>query len=223
MSLLFILALVNQKIIFDDSLAAEDVRVFLLSAYGISVTRRQVREYIFEGLAGGDGNDKTMDILEIVAILLIPVLVKVSDSIIGNTERNSVLSDDQQRLLPPQTIIADVLQDILSDTTDGAFSTSKPPQLTPELLRQIFAQYDELELLKDDKLIEEMIAVCKEDKPVGSLTLDVKAFARALTTDVQLYNPENENRYTEIITDVFPDGVGERNERGGNGVKRIKP
>ena len=191
-----------------------------MSKYGISVTNEQVREYIFKGLAGGDGEDEAMDILEIVAILMIPMLVKVSDGILGSRKRASTLSDDQERLLPPGTIIADVLQDILSDTTDGASSTSKPPQLTPHLLRRIFVQYDELELLKDDKLIEDMIAVATEGK--SGAKLDVAAFARALTTDVHLYNPENETRYTEIITDVFPDGVGEPNERAGQGITKIK-
>ena len=181
------------------------MRVFLLSKYGIRVTNEQVREYIFKGLAGGDGEDEAMDTLEIVAILMIPMLVKVADSILGNKKRASTLSDDQVRLLPPETIIADVLQDILSDTTDGASSTSTPPLITPHLLRRIFVQYDELELVKNDKLIEEMIEVASSGKP--GATLDVAAFARALSTDVQLYNPENETRYTEIITDVFPDGI----------------
>lgn len=178
-----------------------------MSRFGIAVSNEQVRESIFKGLAGGDGEDEAMDILEIVAILMIPMLVKVSDSVLGNRKRTSTLTSDQERLLPPPRIIADVLQNVLSDTTDGVSSTSKPPLLTPHLLRQIFVQYDELDLLKDDKLIDEMIAVASSGKPGASL--DVEAFARALSTDVNLYNPENETRYTEVLTDVFPNGVQE--------------
>mmetsp|Transcript_4762 Transcript_4762/g.11274 ORF Transcript_4762/g.11274 Transcript_4762/m.11274 type:complete len:311 (-) Transcript_4762:4023-4955(-) len=203
--------------------ADEDVRVYIMSQFGIEVSNEQVREYIFKGLAGGDGEDEAIDILEIVAILMIPMLVKVSDSVLGNRKRASTLTTDQERLLPPSTIIADVLQDILSDTTDGASSTSKPPRLTPHLLRQIFVQYDELELVKDDTLIDDMIAVACGNKYGASL--DVEAFARALSTDVNLYNPENETRYTEILTDVFPNGVEEEQETEtavGDNAKSVK-
>ncbi|CAJ1931159.1 unnamed protein product [Cylindrotheca closterium] len=196
----------------DGSIDDEDVRVFLMSRFGIVVTNEQVREYIFKGLAGGDGEDEAIDILELVSILMIPMLVKVSDSVLGNKKRTSILTSDQERLLPPPTIIADVLQNILSDTTDGESSTAKPPPLTPSILRQIFVQYDELELVKDDKLIEEMIAVACRGRP--GAPLDVKAFARALSSDVNLYNPENETRYTEILTDIFPNGVEKAEESG---------
>lgn len=188
-------------------LVAEDVRLFLLSRYGIAVTKEQVRECILKGLAGGDEEGEVVDILEIVAILLIPMFVKVSDSVLGGRKRNSTLTSDQERLLPPPTIIADVLQDILHDTTDGVSSTSNPPPLTPHLVRQILVQYGEVDLVKDDQLIAEMIKVACGDRTVSSL--GVEAFARALSTDVHLYNPETETRYTEILTDVFPNGIEE--------------
>ena len=177
-----------------------------MSRYGINIKKEEVREFIFKGLAGGDGEDEALDIVEIVAILMIPMLVKVSDSILAEeASASKALSLDQQRLLPPAKIIEDVLQDILSDSTGGESSTSKPPELTPYLLRQIFLEYDEFDLVNDDRLITEMIALASNNK--RSTVLDVKAFARALTSDVNLYNPENETRYTEILSDVFPDGM----------------
>lgn len=215
---------------------ASDVRAFLLSRYGIQLTEDQVRDAIFRGLAGGEGEDEEIDILEIVAILMIPMLVKVSDGIVEGNEasggaRKSYADEDKERLLPPASIIEDVLRDILRDTTDGAYDVEHPPPLTPALMRQIFLEYDELELVRDDALIQQMIDMVssesKDDDDQGKLkeggdsesespVLDLKAFARALTKDTNLYNPENETRYSEVYDDVFPDGYEEELKKAKN-------
>jgi hypothetical protein len=69
----------------------------------------------------------------------------------------STVDEDKQRLLPQASIIEDVLRDILRDTTDGADDVEHPPPLRPALLRQIFLEYDELDLVRDDDLIQQMI------------------------------------------------------------------
>ncbi|CAJ1932922.1 unnamed protein product [Cylindrotheca closterium] len=206
----------------DGSVDAKDVRAFLLSRYGIELTKDQVRTVIFRGLAGGEGEDDAIDILEIVAILMIPMLVKVSDELLGSRPggaRMSSIDEAKKRLLPPATIIEDVLRDILRDTTGGDYDVEHPPPLTPALMRQIFLEYDELELVRDDDLIQQMIDMVSEssksdklkdgDEASSSPVLDSKTFAGALTKDTNLYNPETETRYSEVLDDVFPDGFEE--------------
>lgn len=210
-------------------LSAKDVRAFLLSRYGIDLTETQVRETIFKGLAGGEGEDEAIDILEIVAILMIPMLVKVSDGILGGTSGfyKSSMDEDKQRLLPRATIIEDVLRDILRDTTDGAYDIEHPPPLTPSLLRQIFLEYDELGLVRDDALIQEMIDIATTSNPkapkASPSLLDVQAFANALTKDTNLYNPETETRYSEVYDDVFPEGLEDAAKEGVNGNAEETP
>ena len=48
-----------------------------MSRHGIKVTKEEVLQLIFGGLAGGDTDDDCIDIVEIVAILLIPYLVRL--------------------------------------------------------------------------------------------------------------------------------------------------
>ena len=54
------------------------MKAFLVSRYGIEVTEDDVRATIFAGLAGGAvEEDACLDLVEVVAILVIPLLVKV--------------------------------------------------------------------------------------------------------------------------------------------------
>lgn len=71
-------------------LLAEDIVLFLKSRYGIDVRKEQVQATILEGLAaasvGDDGainnqeSSSCLDLMEIMAILLIPTLLKASMS-----------------------------------------------------------------------------------------------------------------------------------------------
>jgi hypothetical protein len=173
-----------------------------MSRYGIGVTNKQVRDVIFHGLAGGDGEDEFFDIIELVAVLIIPMLVKLSK----NNVRSSTMTKDQKRLLPPAKVIQDVLHDIITDTTKAAASLEEPPTLTPKLLKKILIQSNEIELAQDDALISDMIALVSGDEDEAPL-LDVETFTRALTNDVKLYNPDNENSHSTILMDVFPEGI----------------
>ena len=51
---------------------------FLLSRYGINVTEDEIRKSIFYDLAGGDSDDDCIDLTEVVAMLVIPYLVRVA-------------------------------------------------------------------------------------------------------------------------------------------------
>ena len=103
------------------------------------------------------------------------------------------------------SMISDVLGIILADTT----GSTTPQPLTKDLLRKIFARYDEVDLIKDDDLIDEMIQVATGGDPDGML--DPNAFARALTSDVGLYDVNAESRVSTHYQDVF-GALGENKE-----------
>ena len=68
----------------DGSIKPTDITKFLMSRYGIKVTNEEVSQTIAKGFGGGglseeDGN--TLDLTEIVALLLIPELVKAEMSL----------------------------------------------------------------------------------------------------------------------------------------------
>jgi len=211
----------------DGSIDAADVKAFLMSRYGIDIHKEDVRKIIFKGLAGGEGEDSCIDIVETVSILIIPLLVKVSNRLQNGNKQGGAEAeeddrfkedcapdDDAQRLEPPPNIIEDVLKCILMDTShinagasngnDTKKVLDNPPKLTPLLLKAIFIEFDEFDLLEEDDLIDQMIADATGGKE--DAVLDVETFARGLTSDVQLYNTESETQHSTILSDVFPDG-----------------
>ena len=48
----------------DGSIEATDVKNFLLSRYGIKVTKEEVRDLIFAEMGGGDSADECIDLTE---------------------------------------------------------------------------------------------------------------------------------------------------------------
>jgi len=192
----------------DASIEASDVKYYLLSRHGIDVSKEVVRRVIFSGLAGGDGEDDCIDIPETVAILIIPFLTMVND--IANADEFTSNMDTEDRKMATSreickgssNIISDVLKIILCDT----MGSSEPRPLTKELLYSIFARYEELDLIKDDNLVDEMI---KQAAGGGENTvLDSESFSRALTGDINLLDIGNEDRTTTHFEDVFGvDGV----------------
>ena len=48
----------------------------MCSRYGIVVTPEEVRKTILSGLGGGDSDEECIDLMEVVALLLIPALLK---------------------------------------------------------------------------------------------------------------------------------------------------
>jgi len=204
------------------SIDAADVKAFLMSRYGIDLHKEDVRRIIFNGLAGGEGEERSIDIVETVAILIIPLLVKITNRMKNSkdgVEDNNFSShdesaDDNRQLGPPPNIIADVLKCILMDTSHTSAGAAEgndtdsilenPPKLTPQLLKAIFIESDEFDMLEEDDLIAKMIADATGGKE--DAVLDVETFARGLTQDVQLYDTDGETRHTTILNDVFPYG-----------------
>lgn len=201
----------------DASIDADDVETFLMSRHGIKVTREEVQKLVFGGLAGGDSDDDCIDIVEVVAILLIPYLVKtvmqeqpeaLNESLFTSIYRKTFTKaqDKLKKLeIDSTSMVSDVLGIILEDTT----GSDTPQPLTKDLLRKIFARYDELDLIKDENLIDEMIQVATGGDPDG--LLDPDAFARALTSDVGLYDVNTESRVSTHYQDVF-GALGEKKD-----------
>ena len=65
----------------DGSIKDIDIVRFLSSRYGIKVTEQEVRKTVMYGLGGGDDDEVCIDLMELVAILLIPTLIKAADAV----------------------------------------------------------------------------------------------------------------------------------------------
>jgi len=65
----------------DGSIKDIDIVRFLSSRYGIKVTEEEVRKTVMHGLGGGDDDEVCIDLMELVAILLIPTLIKAANAV----------------------------------------------------------------------------------------------------------------------------------------------
>lgn len=169
------------------ALAENDIQLFLLSRYGIDVTTDDIRSKVIRGLAGGnEDEDDKLDLMEVVAMLLIPTLRKAAyDG--GELPKGLVR--------PREGLLDYVLQMMLHDCT----GTNEPKKLSKELIRRLLQSYGEMDLAANDDIIEEMLQAASTPSGV----LDGQAFAQALTKDVQLYNITSEVRMSTIYDDVF--------------------
>lgn len=86
---------------------AEDIAVYLTSRHGVLVTPEEVRDTILEGLGGGNSDNECLDLMEIVAILLIPTILKAS--------REQDESLKQKIVKPPPALLETTLSMILED------------------------------------------------------------------------------------------------------------
>ena len=75
--------------------AAEDIRLYLKSRHGVVVPEEEVEARMVSGLGGGSHQNGTIDMMELVALLLIPTLIKAS---------NDVKSTRHQQLLRTKTL-----------------------------------------------------------------------------------------------------------------------
>lgn len=185
------------------SIKDEDIQLYLKSRFGIVVTLEQVRSTILHGFAGGDEGTldatEVIDMMELTAIILIPLLLKMS--IVegdGKTLPEGVLP-------PPDNLLKDVIEMIVHDSGAFAFPTKDGDVLvTVELIKNIFFIYGEPDMANDVDLIREMIDAC-EDEIIedGQPAFTPRSFGRALTRDVTLFNLTNETRASTIIEDVF--------------------
>jgi hypothetical protein len=88
-----------------------------MSRYGIVVTTEEVSETIFAGLGSDSGNNECLDLMEVVAILLIPTILKAVEELEGATLPSNIVST-------PPGLLEYVARMILHDVTGD--SSSKP-------------------------------------------------------------------------------------------------
>jgi hypothetical protein len=136
-----------------------------------------------------------------------------------------------EELSPTQApeVIQGVLSMILYDTSLNMNTSSKneqernneemAPELTVDLLESIFAHYGEYEIANDKKLLSEMVETTRnvtpppgddaEDtasnrqKAPTSPLFDAATFMRGLTSDIKLYDIDNELKGQTFYCDVF--------------------
>jgi hypothetical protein len=200
----------------DGSIRDEDIKVYLRSRFGIEVTLEEVRQTILQGLGGGgaaggssagddddDDEGEVIDLVELTAIILIPLLLKAAA-----VEKGQDLPSDA--VPSPEQLLETVVQIILHDVA-GTHDDAQQRKLTPEFLHQILKVYGEIEMAQDETLIQEMIQAAsdtdggtsKDTSTADDNYFDVRTFAEALTKDVQLYDIENEVRISTSVQDVF--------------------
>jgi len=208
----------------DGSITATDVVHFLSSRYGIVVTEKEVTKQILAGLGGGDDEDECIDITEIVAILLIPFLLKMTKTTTSTakqqqncTKKNQISDEDKNPKFDTPSDIINIIEEVatmvLSDsmiksanslnkpTNEAADRKSQQLKIDNHLVKGFFLQYGEHELANDDQLINEMVLAATGGKE--GAVFNAESFLRGLTFDVEKYDTSNELKLTSNYYDVF--------------------
>ena len=228
----------------DGSIRDVDVALYLRSRHNVLVSEEEVRKFILPGLAGtttccmGNGgvraegqdegdaidggkksnanDDSVVDLAELTALLMIPVLVKLAEEQQQQATAAAVEDDfidddssgqcDMSKESSNANIIENALRIILNDVgnSKGKEVENDPanglyPELTPDLLRTILITYGEEEMAADDRLIEEMTTMALVDGKV----LDPATFAHILTADLAPLCSSDETRVSTNYQDAI--------------------
>ncbi len=187
----------------DGSIRDEDIKAFLRSRFGIEVSLEEVRQTILQGLGGSDDEGEVIDLMELTAIIIIPLLLKAAAVTKGQALPAGVLA-------PPENLMELAVKIIAYDVT-GSQEASQ--SLTPEFVRRMLTVYGEAEMAQDEKLISDMIqAACGSSNE--AVEFNAASFAEGLTSDVELYDIANEARISTSIQDVF-----EEHEQPGSAIQ----
>ena len=176
----------------------------------------------FDGNRSHVGNG-SLDLTQVLALLLVPELLKAEKILVRQQQEEQAQHDIESEFIehrhsekegkywPDADLITNVQRIILHDATGDP----NPRPLTKDLIRQILTFYGEKSVAENEGLLDDMLKAAnhKSNPSAEENALDVvgdalvvfdsRAFARALTQDVQLYNIENENRMTSNYDDVF--------------------
>ena len=177
----------------DGSIRAKDIKVYLRSRFGIEVSLEEVRKTILQGFGGSNDEGEVIDLMELTAMIIIPLLVKAAAVTKGKFLPPNVLPT-------PDNVLETGVSIILHDVTG---SEDKSQLLTPEFLKQMLTIYGETGMAQDDKLIQEMMQMASGGSHNVPLDFNALTFAEGLTKDVELYNIDNEVRKSTSVQDVF--------------------
>lgn len=154
---------------------------------GVLQSPEDVRDNILSGIGSTDG---TMDMMQLVSLLLIPML-REEQEVREQLLEASAKGDSTD-------LLEFVVEMMLHDVT----GSRQPKPLTKTLIKQIFQAYGETALSGDDELATEMM------KQAGAgngkrVLLDAKTFCRALTSDVQAFDVESKDKLSTNYNDVM--------------------
>eukprot|EP00977_Amphora_coffeiformis_P018301 scaffold6378_cov176-Amphora_coffeaeformis.AAC.12 len=151
------------------------------------------------------------------AILLIPFLVKAA-----KLQRGESLPEGVQK--PTSHVLRHVcgmmMHDIYVDEDEDGIQDDEP-ELNVALIQQILRAYGEDDLAQDEALCVDMLAQMN-----GHSKFNADSLAQALTADVQLYNIENETKYSTLYQDIFgtagrvENNTGKTLESNGDAVEK---
>jgi hypothetical protein len=85
-----------------------DIRLYLASRFGITITEEQVKDIVLHGLTA-DAND-VLDLVEVVACLLMPTLLKVKNQQAGNPLPHFVVEADKDLV---EKVLKTIQRDVL--------------------------------------------------------------------------------------------------------------
>ncbi len=185
----------------DGSIRDEDIKAYLRSRFGIEVSLEEVRKTILQGLGGSDDEGEVIDLMELTAIIIIPLLLKAATLTRGE--------DLPPNVVPPTEKILETGAKIILHDVAG-LQPNTPQPLTPEFLQRMLIMYGETKMAQDDNLIREMIEAASSGSSTDEIPVEfnAKSFAEGLTKDVQLYNVANEVRISSSIQDIFEEHKG---------------
>ena len=186
----------------DGSIQGEDIKAYLQSRFGIDVTVETVRSIIMQGLGGSDDVNEVIDLMELKAIILIPLLLKARAALKHVPENlpSKILFPPRQMLETASLII---LRDVFGD------EEFNQQVLNADFIKQMLTRYGETRMAEDGDLINEMIqqARANGEEDGNPLFFNVGTFAEALTKDVTLYNINNEANASTLTQDIFQEDI----------------
>lgn len=183
------------------------------------------------GCANSNGKDDCLDLTQVLALLLVPLLMKAEQSLVELQQRNAnAQTPSRNRIVafvngdhragddrwPETDLIDSVFRTMMHDATGDP----SPRPLSRDLVRQVLNFYGEEECADDDRLVREMVAAANDRVENGSedvdgepILFDEHSFARALTHDVKRhYDIDFENRMTTNYWDALHTLRQEKNE-----------
>ena len=172
--------------------------------------------------------EEYLDLVQILSILLIPVLAQAADQFRKGQQQQHTgevvasASDNKERegeetLHPkPDTLLKDVhfmlLKQIRSFGSEKGHKEDEdpdtPPFLEQALMEEILLECGETERAENTQLLQEMI----EAATSSSGRLDLEAFVKALSSDLDLWPLESESRTTTFFFDVFGESRAQVND-----------
>ncbi len=164
----------------DGSISQSDISALLKSKFGIDISNEEVKHNILKGLSICD-DASYFDLCEVVAALLIPEFIKAAKHI----DDDCATADN-----PTQDILRTALESIARTSTSFKRDSNEDIILDSENVKHILLALGEDELAEDDDLICQMAQQAAARDDGAPKILDISSFARALTSDVQLYQPE---------------------------------